>query len=406
MQAVWQGLRWLPATAAAPLPSLLLRPRARLSQQAPESVWDWAHWRAGGEPCCGSGILAAIAAAHAEARPFAVGLIVPGEDALVLDLALPPGNATERAAAGRYLAEDYLLEDVEAVHVALSGSCMPERQRVIVINAQCLAGTLQALASVGLPVTSAWVDHELLAVGRDKPASFVDGQRVLLCAPRVAGFAGSAGVAARWLAVHGASAVTVDIRQAAFFSALRWPQAAHVAVDLLQGPFEPPARIRARRQAVLGVMGRAMALPAALLAFALLLGSWHGHRASATRAEARAVLLTRQPALARAPSLERALEAWSSQHPGPVTAEGPDFRELLGAMAAALADQAADRRPRLLRMQYRQSRLEVHLDAASVEILQGLQSALAARGTPARLVSASRVGERFEGRLRLGHAAT
>jgi type II secretion system protein L len=406
MQPLWQCvLRWLFASAAAQRPSVLLRPRGRLAAQEPGSVWDWACLRAGARPDCGSGTLDAITATLGAGELPSVGLVVPGEDALLLEFALPPGNAAQHAAAARYLAEDYLLEDLEAVHVALHGSGVPDRQRVVAINAQCLADALQMLTRAGLSVVSAWVDHELLAGGRDETSSFVDGERLLLCTPGGAGFAGPRGVAVRWCELHGEPALPVDVSRTAFFSALCWPDATEVAVDLLQGQFEPAVRIRERRQCFVRVMGAASLMPMLLLVFALLLGAWHGHRATATRAEARALLAAHQPELARAPSLAQAVEALAGQPTLPAQPDAPAFAELLGVLGAALAEQAPGDRPRCVRLQYRQAQLEVLLDAPSLQTLGALQEGFAARGVNARLVSASRAGERFEGRLRMGHGS-
>jgi hypothetical protein len=57
-----------------------------------------------------------------------------------------------------------------------------------------------------------------------------------------------------------------------------------------------------------------------------------------------------------------------------------------------------------LRFQQARGYLELLLEAGSVEALQQLQAGLEADGAPAQLLSASRSGARFEGRVRVGRA--
>ena len=104
--------------------------------------------------------------------------------------------------------------------------------------------TLALLNSAGLPAAAAWVDHEVLGVGRDTPSCFAEGERRLLCAPGVAGFAGPGGVVRRWAAAQGVTLdrPAEDVSGRAFFHALRWPGAGVSSLDLLTGRFEPPAR--------------------------------------------------------------------------------------------------------------------------------------------------------------------
>lgn len=389
------------------LPTLLLRPRARLAALKPEALWDWAHLSEGEAPESGSETLRGIAAHLPRLHWPSIAVVVPGEDTLVLDLQLPPGAERQGAAAAPFLVEDYLLEDIEAVHVALARTGAGSVRRAVAINAQCLAQTLAELAAAGLPPASAWVDHELLSAGRDAAGCFQDGERVLLCAPGVPGFAGPPGVAIRWAREQGVSLEPVagDVSAAGFFRALLWPAAGRIATNLLQGDFEPPARRIARRRTQLHLAGIASLPPVLLTVFALLLGLWHTQQTQALQAEARA-LAADHPALAGAPSLARALDAQAVHSAGRMSTVATGFGGLLGALGAALSKMAPEERPVLrgLRFQHARGYLELLLDAGSVQALQTLQGKLAETGTSARLLAASRTGERFEARVRVGQA--
>ena len=129
------------------LPTLLLRPRARLAALKPEALWDWAHLSEGEAPESGSETLRGIAAHLPRLHWPSIALVVPGEDTLVLDLQLPPGAERQGAAAAPFLVEDCLLEDIEAVHVALARTGAGSVRRAVAINAQCLAQTLAELAA-------------------------------------------------------------------------------------------------------------------------------------------------------------------------------------------------------------------------------------------------------------------
>jgi len=389
------------------LPALLLRPRARLAALEPEMLWDWAHLPEGGASEWGRDTTGAIAALLPRLHWPLIALVVPGEDALVLDLRLPPGAQQQGAAAAPFLVEDYLLEEIEAVHIALARAGEDSVCRAVAINAQCLVQTLADLAAAGLPVASAWVDHELLAAGRGEACCFRDGERRLLCAPGIPGFAGPPGVAMRWAGEQGVSldALAADVSAAGFFRALHWPFAGHTATNLLQGNFEPPARSLARRHGQLRLLGVASLPPVLLAVFALALGLWHSRQTQVLQAEAQARAAD-HPALAGAPSLARALDAQEAQSAGRADAGTPGFDALLGALGAALSVMAPEERPRLLGLRFERTRgyLEVLFDAGGVQALQTLQGRLEEAGTATRLLGASRTAERFEARVRVGQA--
>ena len=408
LRRVRAALHALQAPVAVIAPALLLRPRTRLAALDAGSPWDWAYLAEGEDARCGSDTLTVIAARHDQLMPGTVALVLPGEDILMLDLHMPPGTEARAALVAPYLMEDYLLEEIEAVHVVLAATGSAGVRRAVAINAQRLAATLAQLADAGLPVASAWVDHELLAQGRSTACSFRDGERVLLCAPGVPGFAGPPSVAARWAEEQG-QAIDIcdgDVSAAAFFHALAWPDAGRAAVDLLQGRFEPPVHRLARRRSRTVLLASASLLPVLIAAPALALGLWHAQQAQTMRAEARVLLATHYPELARAPHLGRALEAQALQPARRAAPEAPRFAALLGEVGVVLTRMSPEARPRLVGLRFQQARgyLELLLEAGSVEALQQLQAGLEADGAPAQLLSASRSGARFEGRVRVGRA--
>lgn len=389
-------------------PALLLRPRTRLLALDAGSPWDWAYLAEGEDARCGSDTLLALAARFREQPSCDVALIVPGEDVLALDLHMPPGAQPRAASVAPYLMEDYLLEDIESVHVSLGAPGPACARRAVAISARCLALTLAELAGIGLHASSAWVDHELLAAGRAAACCFRDGERLLLCAPGVPGFAGPPAVAARWAGEQrlNLGLCAEDVSGTAFFRALAWPEARQAATELLQGRFEPPRRQQARRRSRAAWLGTAALLPALTAAPALALGLWHAQQTQAIRTEARALLAAHSPELALAPDLGKALEAQAGASARTAEAAAPGFAALLGAVGVVLNSMPPGTRPLFLGLRYQQARgyLELQLQAGSVEALQQLQAGLGARGTPAQLLSASRAGKGFEGRIRVGRA--
>ena len=406
MRRLSAALHALQAPDAVIAPALLLRPRTRLAALAADAPWDWAYLTEGQEARFGSDTLVALAARFREQPSCDVAIIVPGEDILALDLHLPPGAQPRAASVAPYLMEDYLLEDIESVHVSLGATGSACGRRAVAINTQRLAFTLAQLAAVGLHASFAWVDHELLAAGRASACCFRDGERVLLCAPGVPGFAGPPAVAARWAEEQklALGLCAEDASGAAFFHALAWPEARHAATELLQGRFEPPRRQQARRRSRAAWVVTAALLPALAAAPALALGLWHAQQAIAMRTEARMLLAAHSPELARAPDLGRALDMQAGASARMVEADASGFAVLLGAVGVALTSMPYETRPLFLGLRYQQGRgyLELQLRAGSVESLQQLQAGLEAHGTPAQLLSASRGGESFEGRMRVG----
>lgn len=409
MSASWlvAGLRWLDGPTVRSEAVLLLRPPTRLSAITPETLWCWALLSPGSASVHGSGRLATIAAAHAPPALPSVALVVPGEDVLMIDLQLPPGSAARAEAAAPFLVEDYLLEDLDAVHIVLAARGAGTTRRAAAINAATLGRVLEGLADSGLPAAAAWTDHELLAAGRKAPCAFTDGERWLFGAQGVAGFAGPAEVASHWTRSTGLSpdATHGDVSGVRFFDALVWPDAGREAVELLQGRFEPLQRKAARARARLQWLAAACLLPLLVATSSCTLGAWHVRQAEALRREARTLLAERRPEFARVPDIALALEAESRHAAEVARPDAPGIEALLGPLGVALGRVAPQSRPRITGLRYQRSRgyLDVLLDARDVPELEALRAALEATGTPARLASASQVGERFDGRLRVGH---
>ena len=392
------------ATEPPPAPTLLLRPRCRLGALSDETLWEWARLSADVDMRHGAAPLATISDIHAGEEERCVALVLPGEDVLSFDLRLPPGSAAHGARAAPFLLEDYLLEDLDAVHIVLASPGPGDVRRVAAITADLLEATLARLAAAGLSPKAGWIDHDLLAAGREEVFCFADGERCVLCAPHVPGFAGPPGVAGWWAAEQGVSLdhPASELSGGGFFERLAWPAAGRASLNLLQGRFEPTVRRRERRL----LAGAMMPLGLAMLV-SLGLGAWHGRQADAIHREAREQFTIRRPELANVPSLTRALAMERAQPHGPARIEAPPIGALLGALGAALARLPADGRPRVTGLRFERARayLEVLLEAGDIAPFEALRAAMDTGGTTARLVSASRRADRSQGTLRIGHVA-
>ena len=196
-----------------------------------------------------------------------------------------------------------------------------------------------------------------------------------------------------------------DVSGTRFFDALHWPEAGPAAIDLLQGRFEPSARRVDRKRARLQWLAAACLPPLLVALSSSALGLWHARQAEVIRGEARALLEKSHPEVAGIPSISMALRAASPQTEAPDEPPVSRIGSVFGPFGTAFGRIEAQSRPRITGLRYQHSRgyLDVLLDARDVPELEALRAALDEAGTPARLVSASRVGERFDGRLRVGH---
>ncbi len=89
-------------------------------------------------------------------------LVLPLEACSAFAVNLPPSKARWLRQALPYAVEELLAEDVEQLHLALGEQLADGRYRVLAIRHGLLAGWLQQLSDLGLPVTAIYCDADLL----------------------------------------------------------------------------------------------------------------------------------------------------------------------------------------------------------------------------------------------------
>ncbi|MDH5409204.1 MAG: type II secretion system protein GspL [Gammaproteobacteria bacterium] len=117
---------------------------------------------------------------------------IPGEDILLLDIAMPGRNLQRLRNAVPYAVEDQLVDDVDSLHFSLSQQTVEGKYTVAVIDRENMRGWSKVLEKAGLQAHSIIPDALALPYKEKTWSVFVDEDRLLVRTGRYSGFASSA----------------------------------------------------------------------------------------------------------------------------------------------------------------------------------------------------------------------
>ena len=401
----------------------------RLSAGEPASA-SWLPLDARGTPSAAEehGPIEALAAA---ARGRRVTLLVPSEEVLLTEAAVPTRSRQRLLKALPYVLEEQFADDVEGLHLALGASQAGGRTAVAVLARARLEAWLEALRSAGVSPEQAVPDVLALPIADGEWRVLLEGDRALVRSGAQAGFAADrenlrtllrsaleeAGEALpKRVVVSGDGVDSVDETRAAVADLA---EVAHdpeptsgltlfargltgrPAINLVQGQYD--------RQGSVGAWLRPWAI-AAVLAL-LWLGLEVGLRlADYRRLEAAQEGLTKtieetfRQALPEAQrmvnprvQMERALAALR-----PASASGEGFISLLAGTGDVLRGVAS---ARVLSIGFRSGQLDLDLEVPDLQALDGLKQKLQQqRGLEATIQSVTARDGRVQGRLQVGRA--
>ncbi|ABI57725.1 type II secretion system protein GspL [Alkalilimnicola ehrlichii MLHE-1] len=372
-------------------------------------------------------------------RGARVWLLLPPGEVSVLRATLPTRNRQRARQALPWALEDQLAADPDRLHFALGRPEADGRHSAAVIDRERMATWLHWAAEQGLELHTitplelaigAGDDDWRLILG-DQAGWLSTGPRAglaleadawplilprLLAQAQAAGEAGDEGAPAG-LALHpaGAAPGQVEALRAALPDTLtvsEQPAAdsplralaplfdPHQAINLLQGPFSGREQWLRRLRPWRAVA--ALALAWVGLQFVMLYAEVRNleRTEQALRAETVEIFRDTFPdsrVVNPRVQMERALAELDGGGEGGPERRSDPFIAVLNAVAPALTGDDA---PRLRSLAFRQQRLELDLDAASVQALERLREAVEARGDwQVQIHSAASRGERIAGRV-------
>ena len=403
---------------------LLLRLGARVNDGA-ERVVDWLVRDDHGETSEGRANAGELAEMAAGLPPWAsdpanVTAFVPAAETLAVTCEVPGRNTAQLRRAAPYAVEEFITEDIEAMHVACGTLARGAPVRCLVAARAAMRGWLDWLGAAGLEPgvltadaaalpgeqDAATVliedDHALLRAGGEIAA--VDADNLPAALESVRQTMGDDGTTPP-LRVLGAGA-TPELFADARFDVQHTPLAGSVLatlaegmdgatggaapINLLQGDFAAKRAAADVWSQWRGAAALAAVAAALVLASTLAEGVWAGYKAEALRADARGLYgevfgtdrVPAQPA--------RVMRARLGQAP----VEGPGFHRLLGALGNAL-EGGGSAELRSVSFSVRNG-LVAELLVADYDTVERLQRDLTGRGLVAEIGSS----EQREGRVR------
>lgn len=361
-------------------------------------------------------------------------LVVPVECTLRTSLVVPARTRRQAEQAAPYVLEEYLAEDVDALHLAFGERSAGGGLALAALAPELLRVWLQQLGEYGHEPQKAVVDADLLPCdeadiellvaarrvwARAEQGDAVAGDRTLL-EPLLSGLVRAREPGQRIRLNVLAEDDGLDLAQLeslladaeprmferqkvdqppAVWLAGHWPARRAQTINLLQGEFAYRRPAPVGRSQWRWVAGLALVWLGVQLASDGARVVWLEDRAAELRAESVALFRSQAPDRQRIPDPRRELEMLLRERSGGEHGVLPLIAQL-GDAVAALEDDSV----RLSSLNFSADRGDLALDltAAGIEIVERLRSQIEQQGLSSSLESATQQAGRIQARLRIG----
>lgn len=357
--------------------------------------------------------------------PARVVVFIAAADLLMLACRVPGRNAAQIRRAAPYAIEEFLTEDIDAMHVATGAIGRQAPVECLVAPKSSMEAWRTCLAEAG--IAAGFVTSDAMAIRADAGAIAVvyDGATALVRAPGQAAsmdFGNLPNVLdalqaelepADELVLRqiGGSMSDLDLTQAGFSPqqvesvSLDGPVLAHLAetfdaagaINLLQGEFAVRRRPSGALAPWRGVAATIAAAAVLLLAVMAAEGIWAGHRADALAEEAAALFRAIYDVERVQGDPARRMRARLGQ----TAAAASGFHRLLGDLGLALQELPGGYELKSLSFSERRG-LGAEVIVADYDMLERLQASAVASGLELEVASAEQFEQRVRANLRLG----
>lgn len=376
----------------------------------------------------GRTVAAALAETVAAQAPWAsdparVVVLVAAADVLLLGARIPGRNAAQIRQAAPYAVEEFLAEDIDAMHVACGAVARGAPVECLVARRSAMAAWLAALANAGIAPGFMTTDAMAVDVADGTATVLYDGDVALVRAPGHAASVDRANLASvldtlrtgfrdpppPMLRQIGGAMSAIELGQAGFApeqakTIHAGPPLAYLAgvfdkgsvANMLQGEFA------VRRQAGpawahwRSVAASALAVGLLALALQAAQGGWANRRADAMRAEATALFQSIYQ-VERVPGNPAARMRFRL---GQLPQGASGFHRLVGNLGIVLQD-LPDRYDLVSLSYSERSGLGAEVVVSDYDALERLQAALVARGLALEVAAAEQFEQRVRANLRL-----
>lgn len=370
--------------------------------------------------------LAETVAAHAPWAddPARVVVFVAAADVLLLCARVPGRSAAQIRQAAPYAVEEFLAEDIDAMHVACGAIARGAPVECLVAPRTAMAAWLEVLAGAGVAAGFMTSDAMAVEVADDAVSVLYDGEAALVRARGHAAAVDRANLpgvldalrasfdeaSPPMLRQAGGEMTAIELSQAGF--APEQAEAVHsgpslaylaavfdqgAAANLLQGEFAPRRQTSAAWAAWRSVAASAGAVALLALAAQAGQGAWANRQADAMRAQA-ADLFRAIYDVQRVPGNPATRMRFRL---GQVPEGASGFHRLLGNLGIVLRELPG--RYDLMSLTYSErSGLGAQVLVSDYDALERLQAALVARGIALEVTAAEQFEQRVRARLRIG----